>query len=50
MKSETLKDSGADLALVVRRHPWLTAIAAIIAVGVIVFFCFEWRAEQRWQG
>ncbi len=49
MKSETLKDSGADLALVVRRHPWLTTIAAIFLVCVVVFFCFEWRAEQRWQ-
>lgn len=49
MKAETLQDSGADLALFVRRHPWLTAIVGFIAVCVIVFFCLEWRSEKRWQ-
>ncbi len=49
MTSETLKDSGADLALFLRRHPWLTSIGTFIALCVVVFFCLEWRAEQRWQ-
>ncbi|HSI12822.1 MAG TPA: hypothetical protein VK961_12305 [Chthoniobacter sp.] len=49
MKSETLQDSGADLALFRRRHPWLTAIVSFVAMCVVVFFCLEWRAEQRWQ-
>lgn len=50
MKSETWKDSGVDLALFVRRHPWLTAFVVTIATCVTVFFCLEWSAEQRWQG
>ncbi|HSI12821.1 MAG TPA: hypothetical protein VK961_12300 [Chthoniobacter sp.] len=49
MKSDTLQDSGADLVLFARRHPWLTTIVAVILGGVIVFFWSEWRAEQRWQ-
>lgn len=49
MKSTTLRDSGADLALFVRRHPWLTGLAGFVAACVVVFFCLEWRAEQRWQ-
>lgn len=32
-----------------RRHPWLTALAVFIAVGVAVFCGFEWYVEQRWQ-
>lgn len=49
MKSETLQDSGADLALFLRRHPWLTSIVILIAVCTVIFFCLEWRSEQRWQ-
>lgn len=49
MKSETLQDSGADLAQFIRRHPWLTAIVVFIAACVAVFFFLEWRSEKRWQ-
>ena len=49
MRPDILQDSGADLALFLRRHPWLTSIVTVVTLCVIVFFCLEWRAEQRWQ-
>lgn len=32
-----------------RRHPWLTAAAVSFVLCAVVFFCFEWTAEKRWQ-
>ncbi|MEP6670445.1 MAG: hypothetical protein ABJF10_14895 [Chthoniobacter sp.] len=32
-----------------RRHPWLTATIVLVAVCAVLFFCLEWRAEQRWR-
>jgi len=32
-----------------RRHPWIT-LAVLVVVGcALLFFCLEWRSEQRWR-
>ena len=49
MKSEALHDSGADLAMVIRRHPWLVISTSLVAVCAITFVWLDWRAEKRWQ-
>jgi hypothetical protein len=49
MKSGTLKNSGADLALFLRRHPWLTGTAVFVALCGLCYLGLEWHSEMSWQ-